>query len=191
MTVVRAIRILSGTSVKWARSTAARGPRKGDKGVSEMSSTQALRSFCVMAGLIVVCVTMILGETAFAQNPQPKPQGNVLNPYGAPVGAVDEKGQVTTPYGSRLGFVDPDGRIYNVSDIFIGTVYPNGDIFNQAGDYLGYVDAEGNVFNVSDFKVGSVQAEGDVFLAGGAARIIFFKSSRGGGSKPRPVPRPR
>jgi hypothetical protein len=187
--------------VKWARSTAARGPKKTDgvrhlhllldKGVYEMSFCKTFRSLCVMAGWIVVCATMTLGENASAQNPQPKPQGNVLNPYGAPVGAVDEKGQVTTPYGSKLGSVDPGGRIYNVSGIYIGTVYPNGDIFNQAGDFLGYVDAEGNVFNVSDFRVGSVQAEGNVLLAGGAARIIFFKSSRGSGSKPRPVPQPR
>jgi hypothetical protein len=107
------------------------------------------------------------------------------------VGAVYENGIVTTPYGSKVGHVDPDGSVYNVSSIFIGKVYPNGDIFNQAGDYLGYVDTDGSVYNVSEFKVGSVQAGGDVFLAGGAARIIFFKSSKGVGSKPRPMPRPR
>lgn len=141
--------------------------------------------------LMLFCTAIVLGEGPFAQAQQPKPQGNVLNPYGAPVGGVDEKGIVTTPYGSKVGSVDPDGSVYNVSSIFVGKVYPNGDIFNQAGDYLGYVDADGNVYNVSEFKVGSVQAGGNVILAGGAARIIFFKSSRGVGNKPRPMPGPR
>jgi hypothetical protein len=156
-----------------------------------MSSNKTFRLFTLIAVLTVFFTTFVLGEDMLAQAQQPKPQGNVLNPYGAPVGAVDEKGQVTTPYGSNLGSVDSDGRVYNVSSIFIGKVYPNGDIFNQAGDYLGYVDADGNVYNVSEFKVGSVQAEGNVLLAGGAARIIFFKSSRGVGNKPRPMPRSR
>ena len=156
-----------------------------------MSSNKSFRLFTLMGALAVVITTLVLGEDPSAQAPQPKPQGNVLNPYGAPVGAVDEKGIVTTPYGSKLGHVDADGNVYNVSSIFIGKVYPNGDIFNQAGDYLGYVDLDGNVYNVSEFKVGSVQAGGNVALAGGAARILFFKASKGDGSKRRPMPRPR
>ena len=147
--------------------------------------------FILMGVLAVFITTLVLGKDPSAQAQQPKPQGNVLNPYGAPVGAVDEKGMVTTPYGSKLGQVDADGNVYNVSSIFIGKVYPNGDIFNQAGDYLGYVDLDGNVYNVSEFKVGSVQAGGNVVLAGGAARILFFKASKGVGSKRRPMPRPR
>ncbi len=147
--------------------------------------------FIQITVLTVFIATFLAGDETYAQAQQPKPQGNVLNPYGAPVGAVDENGIVSTPYGSKLGQVDPDGNVYNVSSIFIGRVYSNGDIFNQAGDFLGYVDVDGNVYNMSDFKVGSVQAGGDVFLAGGAARIIFFKSSKGGPRKPRPVPMPR
>ena len=156
-----------------------------------MSPRKTVRLFGLIAGVVVFCAGIVPAQRTFAQTPQPKPQGNVLNPYGAPVGAVDEKGNVTTPYGSKLGSVDDAGRVYNVSGIFIGTVYPNGDIFNQAGDFLGYVDAAGNVYNVSDFKVGSVQAEGKVFLAGAAARIIFFKSSRGTKGRPRAGPWPR
>jgi hypothetical protein len=156
-----------------------------------MSSIRTTRLFCLMAAVVVFCSPLVLGEDPSAQAQQPKPQGNVLTPYGAPVGAVDEEGIVTTPYGSKVGSVDPNGNVYNVSSMFIGKVYPNGDIFNQAGDYLGYADAEGNVYNVSEFKVGSVQAGGNIILAGGAARIIFFKSSRGVKIKPRPVPRPR
>jgi hypothetical protein len=156
-----------------------------------MSSNRTVVFLALTAALLVLCAAFVPAGDTCAQTQQPKPQGNVLNPYGAPVGAVDEKGIVSTPYGSKLGNVDPDGSVYNVSSIFIGRVYRNGDIFNQAGDFLGYVDADGNVYNVSDFKVGSVQAGGNVFLAGGAARIIFFKSSRGVANKPRPMPQSR
>ena len=156
-----------------------------------MSSTKGFRIFLLTVALTALFAAFFADAVVHAQTRQPKPQGNVLNPYGAPVGAVDENGRVSTPYGSTLGNVDADGNVYNVSRIFIGKVSPNGDIFNQAGDWLGYVDADGNVYNVSEFKVGSVQSEGNVFLAGGAARIIFFKSSRGVAKRPVPVPRPR
>jgi hypothetical protein len=151
-----------------------------------MCSSRAFRIFSLSVVLAVLFAAFPSHDESIAQSQQPKPQGNVLNPYGAPVGAVDESGIVTTPYGSKLGNVDADGNVYNVSSIFIGRVYPNGDILNQAGDFLGYVDADGNVYNVSEFKVGSVQSGGNVFLAGGAARIIFFKSSRGVANRPRP-----
>lgn len=164
-------------------------PRALEGSFPEMSSDKTFRTVTLV--LAVFFTAFVLAEDPSAQAQQPKPQGNVLNPYGAPVGAVDEKGIVTTPYGSKVGHVDTDGNVYNVSSLFIGKVYPNGDIMNQAGDYLGYVDSDGNVYNVSEFKVGSVQAGGNVFLAGGAARIIFFKSSRGDAIKPRPAPRPR
>jgi len=147
--------------------------------------------FCITVAMVVVCTIIGQREAVFAQTQQPRPQGNVLNLYGAPVGAVDENGNVSTPYGSKIGSVDPKGNIYNVSNMLIGRVYLNGDIFNQAGDFLGYVDAEGNVYNVSEIKIGSVQVGGNFILAGGAARIIFFKSSKGSGSKPRLMPRPR
>jgi hypothetical protein len=147
--------------------------------------------FCLMAAWFAISAPLLADGLPSAWGQQPEPQGNVLTPYDQPVGAVDQEGIVTNPYGSKVGSVDPDGNVYNVSGIFIGRVYPNGDIFNQAGDYLGYVDAQGNVYNVSDFKIGSVQTEGNVILAGGAARIIFFKSSKGVRHKPRPVPLPR
>jgi len=147
---------------------------------------------CALTGMLAFFFMIFaLAEDMPAQVQQPKPQGNVLNPYGAPVGAVDERGIVTNPYGSKLGSVDRDGNVYNVSEIFIGTVDANGDIFNQAGDYLGYADEDGDVYNVSEFKVGSVQTGGNIILAGGAARIIFFKSSKGARTKPKLMPRPR
>jgi hypothetical protein len=152
---------------------------------------RAPRLFCLMTVWSAISMPLVADGLSSAWAQQPEPQGNVLTPYGQPVGAVDQEGIVTTPYGSKVGSVDPDGDVYNVSGIFIGRVYPNGDIFNQAGDYLGYVDAQGNVYNVSNFKIGSVQTEENIILAGGAARIIFFKSSKGVRHKPRPVPLPR
>jgi hypothetical protein len=151
-----------------------------------MTSIKTIRLFGLTA--VLSFSLLVLGEPPSAQAQQPKPQGNVLTPYGQPVGAVDEGGIVTTPYGSKVGSVNPDGNVYNVSDIFIGRVYPNGDIFNQAGDYLGYVDTQGNVYNVSGIKIGSAQTDGNIILAGGAARIIFFKSSKGVRHKPVPIP---
>jgi len=159
--------------------------------ISKMSFSKMIRLGLLIGGLTAFCTPLVPEQGPLAQAQQPKPQGNVLNPYGAPVGAVDGKGEVTTPYGGKLGSVDPEGNVYNVSDIFIGKVYANGDIFNQAGDYLGYVDADGDVYNVSEFKVGSVQTGGNLILAGGAARIIFFKSSEGARRKPRLMPRPK
>jgi len=156
-----------------------------------MCSSKAFRVFSLSVVLAVLFAVFPSHDESIAHAQQPQPQGNVLNAFGAPVGAVDKSGVVTTAHGSRLGSVDADGNVYNVSSIFIGRVYPNGDIFNQAGDFLGYVDADGNVYNVSDFKLGSVRAGGNVFLAGGAARIIFFRSSRGGPIRPVPLPRPR
>jgi hypothetical protein len=156
-----------------------------------MTSSKTMRLFALTVVLLSLFPLLVLAGSTLARAQQPEPQGNVLTPYGQPVGAVDEKGIVTTPYGSKVGSVDPDGNVYNVSGIFIGRVYPNGDIFNQAGDYFGYVDAQGDVYNVSGFKVGSVQTDGNLILAGGAARIIFFKSSKGVRHKPRPVPLPR
>jgi hypothetical protein len=156
-----------------------------------MNSSRTIRLFALTAALFSLCALLVLGVLSSAHAQQPKPQGNVLTPYSQPVGAVDEEGIVTNAYGSKLGSVGPDGSVYNVSDIFIGRVYPNGDIFNQAGDYLGYVDAQGNVYNVSDIKIGSVQTDGNIILAGGAARIIFFRSSKGVRHKPRLMPLPR
>lgn len=161
------------------------------KYLSKMSSRRATSVFTRVAMLAVICTGFLAVVGAYAHAQQLQPQGNVLNAFGAPVGAVDKRGVVSTAHGSRLGSVDADGNVYNVSSIFIGRVYPNGDIFNQAGDFLGYVDADGKVYNVSDFKLGSVRAGGNVFLAGGAARIIFFRASRGGPIRPVPLPRPR
>jgi hypothetical protein len=113
----------------------------------------------------------------WAQSNPAGPKGNVLNLYGAPIGAVNREGIVYNAYGSKLGRVDSNGDVYNVSDIFIGRVYPNGDILNQSGVFLGYVEPDGGVYNVSDIKIGSVQAVGDLILSGGAARIILFRGS--------------
>lgn len=154
-----------------------------------MSSKKTFCIFSMMVTLAAFFMVVPVEFTTYAQAQQPKAQGNVLNRYGAPVGAVDENGIVTTPYGSKLGSVDAEGNVYNVSSMLIGKVDGNGDIFNQAGHYFGYVDKEGDVYNVSEFKLGSVQTGGNVFLAGGAARIIFFKASKGAAKKPGIRPR--
>lgn len=145
-----------------------------------------LHWFCAMAALIMLVLSA--WGWVLAQTGQSGPKGNVLNPHGAPVGAVDEDGIVYNAHGSRLGRVDSNGDVYNVSDIFIGTVYPNGDILNQSGVFLGYAEQDGSIFNVSNIKIGSVQAGGDLILSGGAARIIFF---RGSNSLRLPFPDPR
>ena len=122
-----------------------------------MCSSKAFRIFSLSVVLAVLFAVFPSHDESIAHAQQPQPQGNVLNAFGAPVGAVDKSGVVSTAHGSRLGSVDADG----------------------------------NVYNVSDFKLGSVRAGGNVFLAGGAARIIFFRSSRGGPIRPVPLPRPR
>ena len=143
------------------------------------------------AGLISLLVGFALVAAVThgrAQREQPGPKGNVVNLYGAPVGAVDAQGTVFNAYGSKLGRVDENGNIYNVSDILIGRVFPNGVFYNQSGDFLGYAEGDGSVYNVSNIKVGSVDAGGDFILIGGAARIIFFKGSN---SRRLPMPAPR
>jgi 5-fold beta-flower protein len=137
------------------------------------------------ANLLLACLLLAQELAASEQNRQVRPQGNVLNLYGAPVGAVDENGNVFNAYRSKLGRVDSDGNVYNVSEIFIGKVGSNGDLFNQEGVFIGYVRADGSVYNVSDIKIGSVQTGGNLILSGAAARIIFFR-----GSNTMMIPRP-
>jgi hypothetical protein len=141
-----------------------------------------------LISLLVGCALVMAATQARAQNNQPGPKGNVINLYGAPVGAVDAEGTVFNAYGSKLGRVDENGNIYNVSDILIGRVFLNGVFYNQSGDFLGYGEGGGSVYNVSNIKVGSVDAGGDLILIGGAARIIFF---RGSNSRRLPIPGPR
>ena len=135
------------------------------------------RFISFFANLFLACFLLAQESAAPEQNQEVRPQGNVLNLYGAPVGAVDENGNVFNAYGSKLGRVDSDGNVYNVSDIFIGKVGSNGDLFNQEGVFIGYVRADGSVYNVSDIKIGSVQSGGNLILTGAAARIIFFRGS--------------
>jgi hypothetical protein len=130
------------------------------------------RHAALFVGLVAIFAMLMNVNAVFAQQGA---RGNVLNPYGGPVGAVLPDGKITNPYGTVIGSVDDQGNIYNVSKMLIGKVDSSGKVTNQTGTVLCTVDAEGNVYNVSGIKVGSVvDTDGNLFLIGGAARLIFY-----------------
>jgi hypothetical protein len=143
--------------------------------MSRNDSRGARRSqgVALFVGLVAIFALLMNVNTVFAQ--QQGARGNVLNPYGGPVGAVLPDGKITNPYGTVIGSVDDQGNIYNVSKMLIGKVDSSGKVTNQTGTVLCTVDAQGNVYNVSGIKVGSVvDTDGNLFLIGGAARLIFY-----------------
>lgn len=105
-----------------------------------------------------------------------KPELNVFNPAGRPIGAVDDKGNVYNPVGRLIGTVDGSGTIYNISKKPIGKVDVRGKVFNRVGKLVGSVDDEGNVFNNNGRKIGSVKspAPGNIILIGGAAWLLLL-----------------
>ncbi|MGD8227646.1 MAG: hypothetical protein PVI20_07690 [Desulfobacteraceae bacterium] len=105
-----------------------------------------------------------------------KPELNVFNPVGTPIGSVDEAGSVYNRLGRLIGSVDPKGIIYNISNNAIGKVEANGKVFNRVGTLVGSVDDEGNVFNKNGKKIGSVKSPlpGNIMLIGGAAWLLLL-----------------
>jgi hypothetical protein len=140
---------------------------------SDLRVGKRSRNFALFVSLVLFFALFMRVDTVFAQ--QRGARGNVLNPYGGPVGAVLPDGKITNPYGTVIGSVDEQGNIYNVSKMLIGKVDSSGKVTNQTGTVLCTVDAQGNVYNVSGIKIGSVvDTGGNLFLIGGAARLILY-----------------
>ena len=105
-----------------------------------------------------------------------KPELNVFNPVGTPIGSVDDQGSVYNRLGRLIGSVDARGIIYNISRSPIGKVEAGGKVFNRVGTLVGSVDEEGIVFNNNGRKIGSVQSPipGNIMLIGGAAWLLLL-----------------
>jgi hypothetical protein len=134
---------------------------------------------CLMMG--IVCIAPLTLAAEFRAIPgdngtekKEAPEGNVLNRYGKPVGAVEANGNITNRLGRSVGSVDATGTVFNVSNIIVGRVESDGKIYNQSGTLLGSFDTEGNVFNRNGTKVGAVKTDGKSILIGGAARLLLL-----------------
>jgi len=128
---------------------------------SDLKLGNRSRNLALFESLALFLALFISANAVLAQ--QQGAKGNVLNPYGSPVGAVLPDGKITNPYGTAIGSVDDQGNIYNVSKMLIGKVDSSGKVMNQSGTPLCTVDGQGNVYNVNGNKVGSVDAGGNIF----------------------------
>jgi len=127
--------------------------------------------------IISLSLMPYLNGPAFAKSHEKeKPELNVFNPVGTPIGSVDEEGSVYNRLGKLIGSVDSRGTIYNISKNVIGKVEANGKVFNRIGTLVGSVDDEGNVFNNNGRKIGSVKSPvpGNIILIGGAAWLLLL-----------------
>jgi hypothetical protein len=142
------------------------------------------RNLSAYARLIigVLCILSLLllpylNGPAFAKSDEKeKPELNVFNPVGTPIGSVDEEGGVYNRLGKLIGSVDGGGSIYNISNSVIGKVDTKGRVFNRVGTLTGSVDKEGSVYNKNGKKVGSVKSPvaGNTILIGGAAWLLLL-----------------
>jgi hypothetical protein len=138
---------------------------------------------CPSLAIGLICIISLslvpyLKGAAFAKNDETeKPELNVFNPVGTPVGSVDEEGGVYNRLGKLIGSVDGSGTIYNISKNAIGKVEANGKVVNRLGKLVGSVDDEGNVFNNNGRKTGSVKSPvpGNIILIGGAAWLLLLR----------------
>ena len=139
-----------------------------------------VEGICLVMGVVFIfSVVLILDSSnqAFAQKDQKdKPELNVFNPVGTPIGSVDEAGSVYNRLGRLIGSVDDRGIIYNISKNPIGKVEAGGKVFNRVGKLTGSVDDEGNVFNNNGRNIGSVKSPypGNLILIGGAAWLLLL-----------------
>ena len=127
--------------------------------------------------IIALSFMLYLGGPVFAKNDgKEKPELNVFNPAGTPIGSVDEAGSVYNRLGKLIGSVDARGTIYNISKNAIGKVEDSGKVFNRVGTLVGSVDDEGNVFNNNGRTIGSVKSPvpGSIMLIGGAAWVLLL-----------------
>lgn len=131
-------------------------------------------------GLIcIISLTLMLdpkGPAEAKDDGKGKPELNIFNPAGTPIGSVDEAGTVYNRLGRIVGSVDPKGIIYNISNNVTGKVEADGKVFNRVGTLVGSVDDEGNVFNKNGRKIGSVKSPlpGNIMLIGGAAWLLLL-----------------
>jgi hypothetical protein len=133
----------------------------------------------VIGLMCIISLSLIpyLNGPVFAKSDEKeKPELNVFNPVGTPIGSVDEEGSVYNRLGRLIGSVDPRGTIYNISKNVIGKVEASGKVFNRVGKLVGSVDEEGNVFNNNGRKIGSVKSPvpGNTILIGGAAWLLLL-----------------
>jgi len=133
----------------------------------------------IIGVLCIISLSLVpyLNGPAFAKDDEKeKPELNVFNPVGTPIGSVDEAGTVYNRLGRIVGSVDPKGTIYNISNNVIGKVEVSGKVFNRVGTLVGSVDDEGSVFNNNGKKVGSVKSPvpGNVILVGAAAWLLLL-----------------
>ena len=135
---------------------------------------------CLVMGIVFIfSVTLILdsSDQALAQtNQEDKPELNVFNPVGRPVGAVDDGGNIYNPVGRLIGTVDSGGTVYNIFEKPVGKVDAKGRVFNRVGKLTGSVDEEGNVLNNNGRNIGSVKSPipGNIILIGGAAWLLLL-----------------
>lgn len=134
----------------------------------------------IIGVLCIISLSLVpnLNGPAFAKSDEKeKPELNVFNLVGTPIGSVDEEGGVYNRLGKLIGSVDGGGTIYNISKNVIGKVEANGKVFNRLGKLVGSVDDEGNVFNNNGSKTGSVKSPipGNIILIGGAAWLLLLR----------------
>ena len=130
-----------------------------------------------IVGILSLSLMPYLDEPVIAKSHEKeKPELNVFNPVGTPIGSVDEAGGVYNRLGRLIGSVDPRGTIYNISNNVTGNVEASGKVFNRVGTLVGSVDEEGNVFNNNGKKIGSVKSPvpGNIMLIGGAAWLLLL-----------------
>lgn len=139
-----------------------------------------LKSLCLGMGAVFIfslALTLDFSTQALAQKDQKdKPELNVFNPVGRPVGAVDSEGNIYNPVGKLIGTVDGSGTVYNIFDKPVGKVDAKGRVFNRVGKLTGSVDLDGNVLNNNGRKIGSVESPspGNIILIGGAAWLLLL-----------------
>ena len=148
---------------------------KGSKNWSWMVYTcSVMRVICITALFFFIA----FDGDAFAQGDQKdKPELNVFNINGTPIGAVDVEGKVYNPYGKPVGYIDAGGTVYNIFDKAIGKIDRDGKAFNLLGTFLGSVDTDGNVFNINGRKLGSVRPPepGNIIQIGGAGWLLLIR----------------
>lgn len=139
-----------------------------------------VEGICLVMGAVFIFSLTLLADfssQAFAQRDQKdKPELNVFNPVGRPIGAVDNEGNIYNPVGKLIGAVDGSGTVYSIFKKPVGKVDARGQVFNRVGKLTGSVDDEGNVFNNNGRKIGSVKspAPGNIILIGGAAWLLLL-----------------
>ena len=134
--------------------------------------------FIALVCLASLLVFPSLNESASAQSDETeRPELNVFNHAGTPVGAVDKTGRVFNRLGRSIGSVDNTGIIYNISENAVGKVDSSGKVFNRLGTLVGSVEKDGNVFDNKGRKMGHVSfpVPWDLPVIGGAAWFLLFR----------------